>query len=142
MEILGIGPLEFFFILLIALIVLGPSDMVKTGRMIGRFLNKLVRSPTWKTIQKATQEIKQLPTTLMREANLEEAIKDIPSPQDILKEANIEEVTQSLKQTNQDIAEWLTPPQIILPTPDDEENKETGLLAEKASEENSKTSSD
>ncbi|MGB9668746.1 MAG: Sec-independent protein translocase subunit TatA/TatB [Anaerolineales bacterium] len=142
MEILGIGPLEFFFILLIALIVLGPSDMVKTGRMIGRFLNKLVRSPTWKTIQKATQEIKQLPTTLMREANLEEAIKDIPSPQDILKDANIEEVSNSLKQTNQDIADWLTPPQIILPTPGDEGNNNTGSSTEKTAEGNTNSSSD
>ena len=40
MEILGIGPLELIFILLIALIVLGPGDMVKTGRTIGRFLIK------------------------------------------------------------------------------------------------------
>lgn len=142
MEILGIGPLEFFFILLIALIVLGPSDMVKTGRMIGRFLNKLVRSPTWKTIQKATQEIKQLPTTLMREANLEEAIKDIPTPQQILKDANIEDVTKSLQETNQDIAEWLTPPQIILPTPQNEEGEATGKETENIPEKNSSSSSD
>ena len=34
MEILGIGPLELFFILIIALIVLGPNDMVKAGRIL------------------------------------------------------------------------------------------------------------
>jgi len=141
MEILGIGPLELLFILLIALIVLGPSDMVKTGRMIGRFLNKLVRSPTWKTIQKATQEIKQLPTTLMREANLEEAIKDIPSPQEILKDAKMDEVSSTLKQTNQDIAEWLTPPQIILPTPADEEENKLDTKANNSTKENSNPAS-
>jgi Sec-independent protein translocase protein TatA len=40
MEILGIGPLELVFILLIAVIVLGPGDVVKTRRTIGRFLIK------------------------------------------------------------------------------------------------------
>ncbi|MGB9639456.1 MAG: Sec-independent protein translocase subunit TatA/TatB [Anaerolineales bacterium] len=141
MEILGIGPLELFFIILIALIVLGPSDMVKTGRMIGRFLNKLIHSPTWKTIQRATQEIKQLPTTLMREANLEEAIKDIPSPNDILKDAHLDDVTNSLKKTNQDISEWLTPPQIILPTPDDTEEKQAEKQQENSPQETDKSAS-
>ena len=32
MEILGIGPSELLFIVLIAIIVLGPKDMQKAGR--------------------------------------------------------------------------------------------------------------
>jgi Sec-independent protein translocase protein TatA len=36
MDFLGVGPLELLFILLIALIVLGPNDMVKTGRTLGK----------------------------------------------------------------------------------------------------------
>ncbi len=136
MEIFGIGPLEFFLILLIALIVLGPSDMVKTGRSIGKFLNKMIHSSTWKTVQRATQEIKQLPTTLMREANLEEAIKDIPTPKDLLKETEIEDVTKSLKQTDQDIAAWLTPPQIILPTPENNEDQKIIIEVEENASEN------
>jgi Sec-independent protein translocase protein TatA len=38
MEFLGVGPLELFFILVLALIVLGPKDMIKTGRQLGSFL--------------------------------------------------------------------------------------------------------
>jgi sec-independent protein translocase protein TatB len=71
MEILGIGASELIFILMIAIIVLGPRDMQKAGRTIGRWLNQFVRSDSWKALQRASQEIKRLPTNLMREANLE-----------------------------------------------------------------------
>ncbi|MFN3307742.1 MAG: twin-arginine translocase TatA/TatE family subunit [Anaerolineales bacterium] len=121
MEIFSIGPLELFFILLIALIVLGPKDMVKTGRTIGRFLNKLVRSPTWKTIQRTTQEIKQLPTYLMRESNLEEALKDLPTTETIKKEAGFDQLSATITQTNQDLSDWLKPPSANTVIPIDQE---------------------
>jgi sec-independent protein translocase protein TatB len=71
MEILGIGASELIFILIIAIIILGPKDMQKAGRTIGRWLNSFVRSDGWKALQRASQEIKRIPTTLMREANLD-----------------------------------------------------------------------
>ncbi len=123
MEIFSIGPLEFFFILLIALIVLGPKDMVKTGRTIGRFLNKLVRSSTWKTLQRTTRELRQLPTYLMRESNLEEALKDLPTPESISKEAGLNEINASLAQTNQDISDWLKPPSLSIEPPSQQNNQ-------------------
>ena len=61
MEILGIGPSELIFIIVIALIVLGPKDMQKAGKNIGSYLNKLVRSDGWKAFQKTSQEIRNLP---------------------------------------------------------------------------------
>ena len=72
MDILGVGWQELLFIFLIALIVLGPKDMQKAGRTIGRWLNQLVRSDGWKALQQTSRELRKLPTTLMREANLEE----------------------------------------------------------------------
>jgi len=76
MEFLGIGPLELLFIFLIALIVLGPKDMVKTGRTIGVFLNRVIKSPTWLAIKQTSREMRYLPNRLMREAGMEEEIKD------------------------------------------------------------------
>ncbi len=73
MEILGIGPSELVFIIIIALIVLGPKDMQKAGKTIGRWLNNLVRSDGWKAFQQTSKEIRTLPTKLMREANMEMA---------------------------------------------------------------------
>jgi sec-independent protein translocase protein TatB len=87
MELFGIGPLELLFILIIALIVLGPRDMVKAGNSLGRLMRKTILSPTWMKIQR---EIRTLPYQMMREAGLEEedlridtgldsALKDIPN---------------------------------------------------------------
>jgi sec-independent protein translocase protein TatB len=73
MEILGIGASELVFIVLIAIIVLGPKDMQKAGRSIGRWLNQLMRSDTWKIFQKTSTELRNLPRNLMREANMEVA---------------------------------------------------------------------
>ena len=79
MEILGVGPQEFIFILIIALIVLGPRDMQKAGRTIGRWLNQLIQSDSWKVFQKTSSELRNLPRNLIREANMEmmEAQKEI-----------------------------------------------------------------
>jgi sec-independent protein translocase protein TatB len=71
MEILGIGLPEILFILIIALIVLGPRDMQKAGRTIGVWLNTLVRSEWWRAFRQTSDELRRLPTNLMREANRE-----------------------------------------------------------------------
>jgi sec-independent protein translocase protein TatB len=85
MEILGIGAPELIFVILIALIVLGPKDMQKAGRTIGQWLNQLVRSDSWQVFQKTSREIRNLPTQLMREANYEmlradEAVRNTIAP--------------------------------------------------------------
>ena len=71
MEILGIGAPELVFVFIIALIVLGPKDMQKAGRTIGRWLNQLIQSDGWKAFQQTSRELRNLPTNLMREANTE-----------------------------------------------------------------------
>src|SRR5574341_2070495 len=71
MEILGIGPQELIFIIIIAIIVLGPKDMQKAGRTVGRWLNQLVQSDSWKIFQRTSSELRNLPRNLMREANME-----------------------------------------------------------------------
>jgi Sec-independent protein translocase protein TatA len=77
MDFLGIGPLELIFILLIVLIVLGPRDMVKAGQTLGRYLRKLMMSPTWRTVQETSRRIRYLPNTLARQAGLEELQNDL-----------------------------------------------------------------
>ncbi len=69
MEILGIGTSELVFIVIIALIVLGPKDMQKAGKTIGKWLRSIVTSDGWKMFQQTSRELKTLPNRLMREAN-------------------------------------------------------------------------
>ncbi|MGB7539671.1 MAG: hypothetical protein WBM17_14110 [Anaerolineales bacterium] len=76
MEILGIGPLEFMVILMIALIIFSPKDLAKGGKEIGRFINRLYRSDAWKSMRQVSQEMQNLPSRLAREAQLDE-LKDL-----------------------------------------------------------------
>jgi Sec-independent protein translocase protein TatA len=69
MEILGIGPSELVFIVIIALIILGPKDMQKAGKTIGKWLRDIVTSDGWKVFQQTSRELRTLPTRLMRDAN-------------------------------------------------------------------------
>lgn len=103
MDILGIGPLELFFVILIALIIFGPQDMVKAGKTAGRYLRKLVKSPGWQTFQQASKEVRSIPTRLMREAGLEELENDIGEIK-----STTTMVTDTLEQ--KDISAWVTPP--------------------------------
>lgn len=86
MEFLGVGPMELAFIVLIALILIGPRDLAKTARAAGRFLNRMYRSEAWKTLNEASQNLRTLPNRLAREAELEE-LKDVKQTLDQTREA-------------------------------------------------------
>jgi Sec-independent protein translocase protein TatA len=72
MDLFGIGIGELLFILIIILLVAGPKDIAKTARNLGRGLNRIYKSPNYQIIRKASQEIRNLPARLAREAHLEE----------------------------------------------------------------------
>ena len=95
MEILGVGLPELALIVLVALILLGPKDMVSAGKTLGKALNKFYKSGTWHTMRRTGEEIQQLPTRLMREANLEE-FNELRELKDQVGE-QIQEVTNTIR---------------------------------------------
>ncbi|MBM3144990.1 MAG: twin-arginine translocase TatA/TatE family subunit [Chloroflexi bacterium] len=102
MDFLGIGPLELIFILLIALIVFGPKDIARAGRTVGRFMRKVVTSEGWKSFQRASKDMRNLPNTLMREAGLEEEeLKRMTGM------ADLEKTTSGIEDP---FSPWTTPP--------------------------------
>jgi sec-independent protein translocase protein TatB len=124
MEILGIGPMELLLILVIALIVMGPNDMVKTGRTIGKFLRQVVKSPTWQAVQQTSRDLRYLPNKLMREAGMEEEIeqmkeigKNINAMGEMQTSLNeeISKVNQEIQQTGKDLSAWTTLPVVTAP---------------------------
>jgi Sec-independent protein translocase protein TatA len=117
MEFLGIGPLELFFIVLIALIVLGPKDMVKAGRTLGRFLRTLVTSSTWRTIQQTSRDLRYLPNRLMREAGLEDLKDNFPEAQTIRKEIGLDQMENDMKQWQKDVGVWSKPTDPVIDSP-------------------------
>jgi Sec-independent protein translocase protein TatA len=86
MDIFGIGPTELAFIFLIALILLGPKDMQKAGKTIGRWMRDFVSSDSWRAFRDTSRELRNLPNRLMREANLDD-LKDVAA--DVAKSADL-----------------------------------------------------
>ena len=72
MDVFGIGKLELVFILIIAMIVVGPRDLGKVGRQVGRFLNRMYKSESWRMLNDASRTLRNLPNRLAREAALDE----------------------------------------------------------------------
>jgi Sec-independent protein translocase protein TatA len=72
MEFLGVGPLELFLVLLLALALIGPKDIGKHARTVGRTLQRVYRSEEWKAVQEASRNLRSLPNRLAREAEFDE----------------------------------------------------------------------
>jgi sec-independent protein translocase protein TatB len=110
MDIFGIGTSEILFIIILALIILGPKDLQKSGRTIGRWLRSIVTSDGWKVFQQTSRELRTLPNRLMRDAN-----EELSQVGNELKEAT--DLTGSKPYNS------ITPPRpqpspITIPTPD------------------------
>ena len=94
--IFGVGPLEILLVLVLALIFLGPQDMVKTARGLGRAFYRLYHSPIWRQIMSTQQELRDLPNKFVREAGLEETMADLKKDGAAI-QADIRQVTQSAR---------------------------------------------
>jgi Sec-independent protein translocase protein TatA len=97
MDFLGVGPLELIFIIIIALVLIGPRDIGKAARSMGRFLNKLYKSDTWRMLLDTSRTLRNLPERLAREAALEElnlareaAMKELDAARQIAEEVGQE----------------------------------------------------
>ena len=73
MEIFGIGPLELLFIILIALIVLGPKEMMSTAKKSATWLKKLRQSDIWNS----TKEVMDIPNQVLHESGLDKEIREL-----------------------------------------------------------------
>ena len=101
MEILGVGPLELFLVIVVALIIMGPTDMAKAGRTLGRWLRNLMMSPEFQALRTIGKEMKEMPTKLMREAQLEDLAADIQKEIG----APIQAVSQQMQSTSAEMAQ-------------------------------------
>jgi sec-independent protein translocase protein TatB len=115
MDFLGVGPLELVFILVIALIVLGPRDIAKFARTAGRLLNQLYHSEAWGALNRASREFRNLPNRLAREAQLEELDRSIKETGDAIS-------GKAKEGTNPDLDAWVPSPK----HPDGEDEGEGG----------------
>ncbi|MBN1266593.1 MAG: twin-arginine translocase TatA/TatE family subunit [Anaerolineales bacterium] len=94
MNFFGVGPLELLFLFLIILLVFKPEDISRLARSAGRTLNRIYRSDEWRMVTRAARDLRDLPSRLMREADVEE-LKTI--------KRDLEETGRSLKQENRNL---------------------------------------
>ena len=77
MEILNIGPLELLVILVLAVLMFGPDDLVNFAHKAGRWIYNLRKSELWQEIVGTSKQIQEIPQQIMQEAELEETLKEI-----------------------------------------------------------------
>ena len=77
MEILNIGPLELLVILVLAVLMFGPDDLVNFAHKTGRWIYNLRKSELWQEIVGTSKEIQELPQKIIKDAELEETMKEI-----------------------------------------------------------------
>lgn len=114
MEIFGVGILEVVLILVIAVIVLGPEGMVKAAQSIGRFMRKVIKSPIWTQLMDTQRELRDMPTRLVREAGLEEDIKELKKTQQELRNVDIKATAAKAAQALVD-EPTIAPPSVAEP---------------------------
>jgi Sec-independent protein translocase protein TatA len=77
MNFLNLGLPEIIFIIIIALIIFGPNNMVKSAKDAGTFLRKVTKSPYWKEVWATKRDLDELPKMLAKEAHLDETIQEL-----------------------------------------------------------------
>jgi Sec-independent protein translocase protein TatA len=115
MDILGIGPLELIFILLLALIIFGPKDIIKASQSAGRFLRKMITSPGWRAVQQTSKDLRNLPNKLMREAGMDDIEKELKEDVKDLKEMTKppdlnKEIKEEFNKIGEGLSAWTSPP--------------------------------
>lgn len=108
MQIFGIGPLEFVFILVIMVLVLGPKGMVQAARETGKYIRKIVRSPLWRDVVGTSREIRDLPQKIVREAGIEKEVQELRESMD---SGSIQKIYHSLNSTEDKIENLKRKPQ-------------------------------
>jgi Sec-independent protein translocase protein TatA len=112
MNILGVGPLEILFIFLIAIIVLGPKDIVKASQTMGRWLRTIIRSDTWRIIRQTAREIRTIPTKMMNESGISDISKSIPSEAEIKQAMGYDELQKESTKISADLSNLTNNPTI------------------------------
>lgn len=124
MDIFGIGPLEFIFILLIAMVVVGPRNMGKAGKTIGSFLNRLYRSENWRLFNEASRNLRNLPSRLAREAALDE----LDTVRKTITDTS-EKLTQEIQGLDAGLSAWKAPSPEPVDAKQDAQDKNSGTDA-------------
>jgi len=77
MKLFNIGLPEVLLLLILIFIILGPSRLVSSARSLGSWFRKVSKSQLWKEILSTSNEIKEFPQKIMKEADLDEEMNSL-----------------------------------------------------------------
>jgi Sec-independent protein translocase protein TatA len=77
MKVFNIGVGEILFIIILAVIIFGPENLVKSAREMGGFLRKVTKSPYWQEVWATRRDLEEIPRMLAKEANLKETLREL-----------------------------------------------------------------
>jgi sec-independent protein translocase protein TatB len=130
MKIFNLGISEIILIVILALIIMGPGNMVKTAREIGAFIRKVTKSPYWKEIWATKRELTEIPRILAKEADLDNTLKDLDKETRGLQSSVastmsdfIKEVEEPLKEVDKELKEQPVIA-VSVPVPSDEKSEQ------------------
>lgn len=103
MNFLNLGIGEILFIIIIALIIFGPGNLVKTARDAGTFIRKVAKSPYWQEVWATKRELTELPKLISKEAHLDETISELNKESKGFSGKISSSVSDFLKEVNQPI---------------------------------------
>jgi Sec-independent protein translocase protein TatA len=101
MNFLNLGIGEILFILVIAVIIFGPGNMVKTARDMGAFVRKVAKSPYWQEVWATKRELTELPKLISKEARLDETLSELNKDTQGIKSKFSSTFSDFLKEVNQ-----------------------------------------
>lgn len=141
MKFFNLGLSEIIFIIIIALIIFGPENMVKTAKEAGKLVRKVTKSPYWKEVWATKRELNELPKMLAKEAELDETIRDLNKETRKMSSSVatsvsefIKEVEEPIKKTDSELkketADLAPTPEKIVKTVKETGNKEVEAIAE------------
>ena len=85
MQICGVGGPELLIVALLGYIVFGPERAKDVALSAGRFLRRVTRSAWFNDFSRMAREIRDLPNTLIRLAELEETQSELQQNLDVLR---------------------------------------------------------
>lgn len=77
MDLLGVGPLELLFFVVLLLALFDPKDLGQGARQLGMWINRLTRTEAFRTVQAMRDEIANLPQQLANEAHLADIQREL-----------------------------------------------------------------
>lgn len=83
MSLFGVGPLEFIFLLLIAILIFNPEELATAGRKLGRFLYKVKNSDFWHSIVEMRKKASETGKQLIQESGIDEVQQEFENFSDL-----------------------------------------------------------